>query len=184
MWSRFNPVGMRQRWGTLESDPGRLADAAAEPNGERSGDWVAERNEAIRQRFYAREILIDCPHSECAGKYFTESREILSSPGSGSKVVLRCSRQPEDHDMTLHMRPYDPEEVEKLASVLAKGDPLRCPRCDSPLERTAANEYGEPVAGGSGRPVQLCTWCGVRWISRESVEGEGETVADENARVD
>lgn len=167
MWSRFNSVGMRQRWGTLESDPGRVARkegrAGREPNGR------ARAKERVKRDYLAGEILIDCPHGGCLGKYVTECREIQSASASGARIILKCTRGAEDHEFTLQMPAYDKAEVEELSAAVMRGERPRCGRCDTPLEALA--EGGEGMAG---EPLQAanayhCPWCGVRWAPSRQV---------------
>ncbi len=172
MWSRFNAVGMRQRWGTLESDPGRGVHSERRTDGKEAGTCSGSAAERIRRAFFARDVIIDCSRPDCQGIYLTAARELLASLGSGSRVVLRCTRDEEEHSVTIQMKPYEEAEVELLSSALIRGESLRCPRCSTALRGGQLNDGTGPAIGSGGDDVSLCPWCGVRWIPRGQLHNQ------------
>ncbi len=167
MWSRFNSVGMRQRWGTLESDPGRVARQEGREGRDTNGRTRAK--EKVKRDYLAGEILIDCPHAGCMGKYVTESREMKSASVSGARIVLKCTRGSEDHDFTLQMPAYDKAEVEELSAALMRGDRLHCGRCETPLATLADDGTSMAAEPRQAASAYHCPWCGVRWAPSRQV---------------
>lgn len=161
MWSRFNAVGMRQRWGTLESDPGRTCrlEGSRRRGGESPGGGSA--GERVRRAFLSGEAVVECVTPGCPGLYITARRELVTSPGTGSRVLLRCTRSDEEHDVTLQMKPYDENELERLRASQHRGEAPSCPRCRVELRETEASGSGYPA--GASPAIYECEWCGVRW---------------------
>ncbi len=160
MWSRLNLEGLRQRWASSENDAGW-----SRPRG--ANGRLAEKR--IHRQFIARETIIDCPHPGCPGIYLTGRREIQRPPGTGARVILRCTRRPSEHESTLAMPAYSTEEREALRAALLKNETPRCTRCKTQLElpKVDAAGVGGARAGGAGgaggAATYYCSWCGVKW---------------------
>jgi hypothetical protein len=164
MWSRLNVVAMRRRWGSLAKDPGRLGRASVPADGSEERRSRRLADDALRRAFLAREAVIDCPYRGCQGLLLTRRREISRPGGTGARVVLRCTRHPETHDVMIALEPYSAEEVDQLGSMLLRGESLRCVRCGSLLQLGSLDSpegWGRSV---SSAPAYYCGWCGVRWV--------------------
>ena len=65
MWSTFNAEGLRRKWMTRRTDPGRSARAAVikpSSSGENGGPSALK---VVELRFMAREVVIECHHADC-----------------------------------------------------------------------------------------------------------------------
>ena len=160
MWSRFNAVGMRQRWGTLKSDPGRTCRLGV-PAKRGSGSGGARGVERVKRAFLSGEAVVECATRGCPGLYIAARRELGASPGGGSRVLLVCTRTDEGHSVTLQLRPYDENEVGKLQALRERGEPLSCPRCAGSMRE--AEGSGSGLASDANPVIYECEWCGVRW---------------------
>jgi len=112
----------------------------------------------------AREVLIDCPHDGCVGKILTGQRQIGDTAGTGSRLALSCTREPEEHVITLSIEPLTTEEKESLKAASDRGEKLHCKRCGTPLKKgtvEVADAWTETV---SREKAHCCTWCGVKWL--------------------
>lgn len=161
MVSRTNVAWMRQRWACRETDPGRwtrqppLRESEAE-----GGQPVAA---AIKREFLKRPIVIDCPRPGCVGMLLPDRREMSRPGGARVRIVLRCTREPKEHDFVISMDPYAADEVEQFKTKLRRGEPLVCPRCGTAMEHGSLTEddgWGNLVDIGESH---YCPWCGVRW---------------------
>ena len=163
MWSRNNVVWLRRRWSSDGDDPGRAARSSASENGEDPGKRRKMLAEPVRREFLARAIVVDCPHTDCDGMMLTGEREIERPGGSGSRLIFRCTRHPESHDVTVTMDPYTAEEIERLKAALYRGEPLVCVRCGTPLELGSASSQDGWAKSLDISAAFYCAWCGVRW---------------------
>ncbi len=171
MWSRGNVVWLRRRWASREDDPGRVARPTVEENGSAPGATRRRVSDAVRQRFLARAIAVDCPQAGCGGMLLTEARQIERPGGSGARLVFRCTRQPEAHEFTVSMDPYTPEEEERLKALLYRGEPLVCVRCGTVLELGSTGSrdgWAKSVESGA---AFYCSWCGVKWVAPAEMSG-------------
>lgn len=152
-------AGLRRRWTMPDNEPGAVAllDAEAESNGR------AVRN-GVKVEFMCREPVIACPHPRCAGMLVTGRRELIDWGRTGSRVVLRCSREPQEHSFTLSMEPYTVEEHDRFKVALHRSEGPCCPRCGTGLQAPSANGNGNGGAGGRDRGAYRCGWCGLRWL--------------------
>ncbi|UCC73359.1 MAG: hypothetical protein JSV86_01990 [Gemmatimonadota bacterium] len=165
MWSRHNVVWLRRRWASQEDDPGRVVRLAASVNGSEPGARRRRLSDAVRREFLARALVIDCPHDDCSGMLLTGAREIERSGGSGSRIVFRCTREPEGHEVTVTMDPYTADEVERLKASLYRGERLVCVRCGTALELgSVASKDGWAKSLQAGAAF-YCNWCGVKWVA-------------------
>jgi hypothetical protein len=91
-------------------------------------------------------------------------REEERHGGSGTRLVLRCTREPTEHEVTLTMDPYKTEEVDQMKSKLARGEQPSCARCRSEL--SLGSTEGPQAWGKSAdsQAVYFCPWCGVSWV--------------------
>jgi DNA-directed RNA polymerase subunit RPC12/RpoP len=153
---------MRRRWGSAQDDPGwtaRVERPVADP--EHGGRRLI--TESMKGSFLAKESIVDCPDPGCRGLFLTDKRAI-ERHGSGARVVLHCTRRPEEHDITLALDPYSSEEQETLKSVLLRGEAPVCSRCGSELE-LGSTESPQPWAkAADAQQAYHCPWCGVRWV--------------------
>ncbi len=172
MWNRLNVAGMRQRWASQEDDPGRLARPSFESAGTSSGRGEDRVATALQLAFLARDILLDCPQQGCPGMLLTGLREIERQQDGTARVVLRCTRQPEDHEFTIAIPSCTADEEERLRTSQSRGEQLLCVRCRTPLAPDPPDENGAG-AKSSGQPrAHTCPWCGVRWApTGEPVRG-------------
>jgi hypothetical protein len=171
MWSRLNVVWLRRRWASQEDDPGRRARVARPEKSSGGGNGRKSVAEAVRRELYARSVIIDCTHADCAGMFLTGAREINHLRGSGSRVVLRCTRHPDDHELTVSIEPCTPEEVERLKASLFRGERLACVRCGTPLELGSVEaKDGWAKSLDSGAAFH-CPWCGVSWAIPADMKG-------------
>lgn len=154
---------MRRRWASLRDDPGWGASSAAAPVASGSaGRRVAL--EAIRRGFLRRERYLNCPNPACQGLIVSSMRVLERHGGSGTRLVLRCTREPSEHEVTLTMDPYTPEEVEQMKSKLIRGESPSCVRCGSELSLGSTegpNAWGKSVGS---QAAYHCPWCGVKWV--------------------
>ena len=168
MASGKNVVWMRQRWASRESDPGRSArQQPARGSDQEGGQSVAA---AIKREFLRRPVVIDCPRPGCVGLLLPGRREVSRPGGTRVRIVLRCTREPEDHDFVISMDPYTGDEVEQLTTSLRRGEGLICPRCGAPMQYGVLTEddgWGKPVDIGEGH---YCAWCGVIWSPPEEAQ--------------
>jgi hypothetical protein len=141
-----------------------VARTIASSNGSPDKGGRRTLEQAIKREFLAREIVIDCPSSGCSGKFLTERREINRPSGTGARVVLRCTRQPEEHEVTLSMDPLTVEEADALKSSLVRGESLACVRCGDPLELGSVESPDGWAKSVNSQAVYHCPWCGVKWV--------------------
>ena len=111
----------------------------------------------------ARPILIDCPYAGCSGKYLTDAREIVLQAGTGARVVLRCTRNPAEHDSKIIVEPFSDEEAEQLEAARSRGERLTCQHCGTQLEPAHGESEGMRDSEVEGPTVYQCSWCGARW---------------------
>ncbi len=156
-------VWLRRRWACDVDDPGRASRAGQSGNGSDPGRQRQMRSEPVRREFLAGAIVIDCPHAGCDGMLLTHAREIERPGGSGARLLFRCTRDPESHEVTLTMDPYTAEEVEGLKAVLYRGEPLECVRCGTPLELGTVTSQDGWAKTLDSSVAFYCAWCGVRW---------------------
>lgn len=169
MWSRLNLEGLRQRWASTEDDAGwSSGSTASRPRPSGANPGVADRR--IQREFIARETIIDCPHRDCPGIYVTGRREIRRAPGTGSRVILRCTRRPSDHESTLSMPAYSTEEREALRAAFLRNETPRCTHCKSQLELRKTDGPGVPGTPAEGAASYYCSWCGVKWVRPDIVQ--------------
>lgn len=163
MWSRHNAVWLRRRWSSATDDPGRAARTSVSENGLEPGKKRKRLADVVRREFLARAMVIDCPHGGCVGKLLTSARQIERPGGSGARLVFRCTRHPDSHDVTVTMDPYSAEEIERLKAALYRGEALRCVRCGTPLELGSASSQDGWAKSLDSSAAFYCSWCGVRW---------------------
>jgi hypothetical protein len=132
----------------LNGDPG---------NGHKPREIVAEAKRA----FLARDVALDCIHASCKGKLLTSLREFGNNGGTGSRVVLRCTRRP-DHELVLSIRPYTTGEHDKLRDLHRRGERLQCARCGTALE-SGSRSLRKWFPSGADEGLYHCPWCGVKW---------------------
>lgn len=163
MWSRHNVVWLRRRWTSDRSDPGRKARVNAAESGLEPGKRRKKLSEPVKREFLAQAIVIDCPHAGCEGMLLTSAREIERPGGNGARLVFRCTRHPQSHDVTVTMDPYTGEEIEQLKAALYRGEQLKCVRCGTPLELGSASSQDGWAKSVDSPAAFYCAWCGVRW---------------------
>jgi hypothetical protein len=163
MWSRFNVVGLRRRWGTREDDPGRLQPPMNAKVAALNGKGRRDIAEAAKRAFVARDVAIDCIYPGCKGKFLTSLKEFSHNGSAGSRIVLRCTRR-HDHELSFTVRPFTPAEHEGLRALHRKGAPLHCARCSSILRPGSRN--GRWVAASAEMEHYFCPWCGLTWEVR------------------
>lgn len=169
MANRVNVAWMRQRWACRETDPGRGARQASPPESDSGGGQVVAA--AIKQEFLRRPVVIDCPRPGCIGMLLPDRREITRPGGARVRIVLRCTREPQDHDFVITMDPYAADEAEQLNTKLRRGEQPVCPRCSAALEFGSLREddgWGNLVEIGESH---YCPWCGVRWSPPDELKG-------------
>ncbi|MGD2216653.1 MAG: hypothetical protein PVJ64_07850 [Gemmatimonadales bacterium] len=154
---------MRRRWASDGDDPGRAARWSVTGNGSDPGQQRQRRSEGVKREFLARAIVIDCPHADCDGMLLTGAREIERLGGSGARLVFRCTREPESHEVTVTMDPYTAEEVERLKAALYRGEALGCVRCGTLLELGSVSSQDGWAKSLDSSAAFYCAWCGVRW---------------------
>lgn len=162
MFGRLSVTGMRQRWASSASDPGWTAREARPgvPSGPTKRQSVARE---VKRSYTARERLIDCPHAECPGLLLTGTREV-ERHGSASRITLRCTREPDEHETVLSMEPYTAEETEAFKSHLLRGDHLACLRCRSEMQLGTVDSPEGWGKSAASEPAYYCPWCGLRWV--------------------
>ncbi len=172
MWSRLNVVGLRRRWGSLQTAPGRSARPDAPRRGSDLGNGRSRAAESVKVKvaFLAKEILIDCPRPGCVGKLLTIRRRFGDTAGTGSRVVLHCTREAEDHEVTITMEPYTTEEKEELEGLHSTAKTLRCRRCDTSLELGSVEAQDAWTDSVNGEAGYFCPWCGLKWLLPGGVE--------------
>lgn len=164
MWSRFNVVGLRRRWGTRQDDPGRFRP----PFGaSRNGNGRRDIAEMAKRAFVTRDVAIDCIYPGCKGMFLTSLREFSHNGSAGSRIVMRCSRRHE-HELAFTIRPYTPAEHERLRGLHQKGKPLHCARCSTLLRPGSRN--GRWLAASAEMEHYFCPWCGLTWEVRNPSE--------------
>jgi hypothetical protein len=163
MWSRFNVVGLRRRWGAREDDPGRVRPPFSANGASRDGNGRRGIAELARLAFLGREIAIDCMYPGCDGKFLTSLREFSRNGSAGSRIVVRCTRR-HDHELAFTIRPYTPAEHEILRGLHRGGEPLHCARCSTILRPGSRN--GRWVAASAEMEHYFCPWCGLTWEVR------------------
>ena len=162
MWSSFGVAGMRQRWASRESDPGRTARSSRGGSAEGAMNGQSAGREIMRE-FMAKPIVIDCAYRGCEGKYLMGEREIDPQAGTGARVVLHCTRNPEEHDSTITVEPLSEEAVDRLGSALSRGEPLHCAHCRTEMQVAPAEIEAALGSQTESEPRHYCSWCGVRW---------------------
>jgi len=170
MWSRWNVIGMRRRWGSLENAPGRGAWSKPSMNGSDRTDGRSTAAEWIKLAFLAREILIDCPKAGCAGKILTGQRRFGETAGTGSRIVLRCTREPEEHEIAVTIEPYTAEEKEALEASHGSEKRVQCKRCETPMKLGSVEVSDAWTDSVSTESAYFCPWCGVKWMVPSDVK--------------
>jgi hypothetical protein len=170
MWSRLNVVGLRRRWGSLQTAPGRSARRDAPRRGSDLGNGRSSAAESVKVAFLAKEILIDCPRPGCVGKLLMSRRRFGDTAGTGSRVVLHCTRGAEDHEVTITMEPYTTEEKEELEALQSMAKTLRCRRCDTSLELGSVEVQDAWTDSVNSEAAYYCPWCGLKWLLPGGVE--------------
>lgn len=180
MWNRLNVAGLRQRWASHERDPGRLARSHSDrrtPRENSEADPIAR----LKQAFMAREAIIDCPQRDCRGLLVTGRREFEASEDVESRVQLRCTRNPEEHEFSFAIERYDENEIQRLNASWNRGERPLCARCRTALVpvRTIGNgDKNQP----SDRPrAYRCVWCGARWAPPAEREQRAGALAGSGA---
>lgn len=164
MFNRHNVTAMRRRWASLPDDPGwgaRTSRHASASDGESARRSVTS---AMRRKFLAGERIIDCPNRACLGRILTCSRTIERPGGPGTRVVLRCTRNPAEHEVTLSLEPYTPEEEDVLKSSLSRGERPACGRCGSEMDLGSVDSPDGWAKSVNAQAAYYCSWCGVRWV--------------------
>ncbi len=176
MWNRLSVAGLRQRWASHQRDPGRLAPSHSnrQAPGESGG---ADSIAAMKRAFLAREVIIECPERDCTGLVITGRREFEATDDARSRVLLRCTRNPQEHEFSFAIEPYDEDEVRRLnTSWDREGRPL-CTRCRTALMPTRPAGNGDKTQPPDGPRAYRCVWCGARWVPpAERKEAEGALV--------
>ncbi len=163
MWNRLSVAGLRQRWASHERDPGRLAPSHSKryANGASRGD---DPILALKQAFLAREVIIDCPKRDCTGLLVTGRREFESTDNAKSRVILRCTRKPEEHEFSFAIEPYDEDEAKRLNTSWDRGERPLCTRCLTALVPYPTTGNGNKTPPPDRPRAYRCVWCGVRWV--------------------
>lgn len=164
MWSTLNIVGLRRRWGSFENAPGRVARSGVSSNGTGRTNGRSAAAEKVRALFLAREVLIDCPHAGCAGKILTSKRQFGESVGTGSRIALSCTREPEEHQITISIEPLTTEEKDSLKGSIDKNEKLHCERCNTRLKMVTVEVADAWTESVSRESAYCCPWCGVKWL--------------------
>ncbi len=148
---------------TRRTDPGRDARAAVIRPSSGGENGRPSALKGVELRFMAREVVIECHHADCPGKLFTDLREIIRPEGASSRVHLKCTREPREHDVVILVRPHTTEEVERLQAARIRGEGIPCARCETPLDLVSGTEP-ESVGSQADEPaVYQCSWCGLVW---------------------
>jgi hypothetical protein len=164
MWSRHNVVCLRRCWSSDGADPGRAARRTGSDNGSEPATRRRKLADAIRVEFLDRAIVIDCPHDDCGGMLLTGAREIERG-GGGARIVIRCTRHPEAHEVKVAMEPYTAEEVERLRERLYRCESLACMRCGTAMELGSAKSNDGWAKSLESGAAFYCNWCGVKWVA-------------------
>lgn len=163
MWSGFNVVGQRRRWASQVTDPGWSARAAGPALDYDPRTGRSAYTEPVKQAFLAREVVIDCPHPDCRGLLVTRQRGFGEAGGTASQVVLRCTREPEEHEFDLAIEPYGIEERERLSEAHQAGESPECARCGTALEPGTVEIPDDWTDAVSHEEGYRCPWCGLKW---------------------
>ncbi len=176
MWNRLNVAGLRQRWASHERDPGRLAPPNSDRHGPGRENGAEGLSSALKQAFLAREAIIDCPQRACTGLLVTGCREFAPVDDASSRVLLRCTRNPGEHEFSFAIETYSADEVGRLKSSQDRGERLLCSRCQTPLTAGPSLGNGQKPARPDRPRAYRCTWCGVSWTPPvERGEQAGQT---------
>ncbi|NIR73788.1 MAG: hypothetical protein GWM93_20610 [Gemmatimonadetes bacterium] len=166
---------MRRRWSSSADDPGWTAGDVNGASGSADSSSRQVRMGEVKRSYTARERLIDCPHRECPGLLLTGTREV-ERHGSAARIALRCTREPEDHEVTLSIEPYTAEETDVFKSQLLRGDPPACVRCGSEMDLGSVDSPDGWGNSEQAQPAYFCPWCGLRWVpSVETKRGGGHS---------
>jgi DNA-directed RNA polymerase subunit RPC12/RpoP len=120
--------------------------------------------DSVRPAFLARDVVIDCPQSGCPGKILTVRREFAESGGTASRVVLRCTRAPEEHELAITIEPFSAEEKEELRAQQQRGEEMLCRRCGTTMEHRTVLVPDAWTDSVSQEEAYACPWCGVKWL--------------------
>ena len=120
--------------------------------------------ESIKASFLAREVLIDCPHAGCVGKMLTGQRQFGDTAGTGSRIALSCTREPEEHVITVSIEPLTTEEKESLKATSDRGEKLHCKRCGTHLKKGTVEVSDAWTETVSRESAHCCPWCAVKWL--------------------
>ncbi len=167
MWGTLNIVGLRRRWGSLENAPGKTARYYASNNRNGRTSKRGSAAKSTRASFLAREILIDCPHPGCEGKILTSKRQLGDTAGTGSRIAMSCTREPEEHVVTISIDPLTRDEQEALKLSSERKDKIHCKRCGTRMKKgtvEVADAWTETV---NRETAYRCPWCGVKWVPVE-----------------
>ena len=164
MWGTLNIVGLRRRWGSLENAPGRTARLEASRNGSGRTNGRSAAAESTKASFLAREVLIDCSHAGCEGKILTGKRQLGDTAGTGSRIALSCTREPEEHEITISIEPLTTEEKEALKASSDRNEQLQCKRCGTRLKMGQVEVADAWTGTVSRESAYCCPWCGVKWL--------------------
>lgn len=164
MWSTLSIVGLRRRWGSLEHAPGRVARLKVSSNGIGRTNARSAAAESTKASFLAREVLIDCPHAGCVGKILTGKRQLVDTAGTGSRIALSCTREPEEHEITISIEPLTTQEKEALKASSDMNEKLHCKRCGTHLKMVTVEVADAWTESMSRESAYCCPWCGVKWL--------------------
>jgi len=165
MWSTLNIVGLRRRWGSLENAPGKVARLGVSSKGGGQSNGRSAAAESTKASFLAREVLIDCPHAGCEGKILTSKRQFGDTAGTGSRIALSCTREPEEHVVTVSIEPLTTKEKEALKASSDKNEKLHCKRCGTSLKMGTVEVADAWTESVSRETAYGCPWCGVKWLA-------------------
>lgn len=163
MWNRLNVAGLRQRWASQERDPGRLAPSNSDRHDPGGQNGAGDLSSRLKQAFLSREVVIGCPQRACPGLLVTGRREFGAVDGASSRVLLRCTRNPGEHEFSFAIETYTTDEVVRLKSSQDRGEQPLCSRCQTPLAPGRSSGNGEKPAPPDRPAAYRCTWCGVSW---------------------
>jgi hypothetical protein len=163
MWGTLNIVGLRRRWGSLENAPGKVARFEVSSNGGGQSNGRSAVAESTKASFLAREVLIDCPHAGCVGKILTGKRHFGDTAGTGSRIALSCTREPEEHVVTISIEPLNSKEKETLKAASDRNEKLHCKRCGTGLKKGTVEVADAWTESVSRQAAYCCPWCGVKW---------------------
>jgi hypothetical protein len=164
VFNRHNVTAMKRRWASLPDDPGWVARTSRRAGAADGESAHRSLKRVMKQKFLAGERIIDCPNRTCPGRILTCSRSIERPGGSGTRVVLRCTRNPEEHEVVVSLEPYTPEEEDVLKSSLSRGERPACGRCGSEMDLGSVESPDGWAKSVNAPAAYYCPWCGVRWV--------------------